>query len=202
MALRLLLALLVAPLLLAPVRLQQGGQEILLQPGPSVAGQRGIAAVALPSPTLIAVSPTRAPLPVAPVSASFPLAQLVKTEAAPAPAAAAQASVANTQPTVPSMTAAQAALCVRTLSLVIDLATVSMKQSGREGLVPLTIAATINQAQAAQGQWPNLALLGQAGVPLFTPNRAELQQSLGYATSFCRNPAAGMAGGSAVARPR
>jgi hypothetical protein len=100
------------------------------------------------------------------------------------------------------MPATQAAICVRALSMVNDIATLSMEQSGRENLVPLSIAAAIAQVQAAQGNWPNLAPLKAEGVPFFTPNRTELQQAVGYAESFCQNPATARNGQARVVRPR
>jgi hypothetical protein len=86
--------------------------------------------------------------------------------------------------------------------MVNDIAAVSMEQSGRQNLVPLTIAAAIAQVQAAQGTWPNLAPLKAEGVPFFTPNRTELRQALGYAVSFCQNPASAGGGQESIQRPR
>jgi hypothetical protein len=193
-------ALLAAPLLLAPVRFQQGSESLILTPSQAPTGPRGTPAVMLPSPTLgpaiIQVSPTRAPLPTIPSDTSFPVQVTL-----PAPT-----SPSTPSPTlVPSslgMPATQAAICVRALSMVNDIAALSMEQSGRENLVPLTIAAAIAQVQAAQGNWPNLAPLRAEGVPFFTPNRAELRQALGYAASFCQNPVTAERGQERVTRPR
>jgi hypothetical protein len=178
-----LLTLLAVPLLLAPVRFQQGAGDITLTPSQATPGPRGTPAVALPSPTvvgpvLIDVSPSRAPMPVlpSPTATSFPI---------PAPTTVASPSEPPAPPTVtapgPAMPGTQATLCVRALGLVNDLAVVSMQQSGQENLVDLTIAAAIAQVQAA---------------------RAELKQALGYATSFCQNPASASQGGAELARPR
>ncbi len=99
------------------------------------------------------------------------------------------------------MPATQAAICVRALSMVNDIAAVSMAQRNTQNLVPLTLAAALAQVQAAQGVWPNLAPLRAEGLPLFTANRAELRQALGYVESFCAGPASS-APTSAIARPR
>lgn len=183
---RWILALMLAPLLLAPVRVQQGADVLLLQPTTAPTGARGSVAVALPSPTVIDISPTRMPF----ISATVPSETLVNPTEPKQPVAPQTLPVAP-QPATPSaggMTPQQAALCVRALGMVNDLSVASMKESGRENLVDLTIAAAIGQVQAAQGQWPMVEALRQAGLPWFAPYRAEIKQALEYSESFCGNP--------------
>jgi len=186
-----------APLLLAPIRLQQGAGDITLTPSQATPGPRGVPAVALPSPTIIDVSPTRAPLPLplSPSATGFP----IPTAALTTPS---QPALMPQRASPPSLPAPQATLCVRALGMVNDLAGLSMKQSGQENLVPLTIATAIAQVQAAQGVWPALEPLQRANIPYFIPNRAELNQALEYARSFCQNPALLPAGGPLLNRPR
>lgn len=192
---RWLLLGLVLPLLLAPVRFQQGNETLLLQPSTAPTGPRGKVAVALPSPTVIDISPTRAAFP----NSALPAAGGVASPTMVSPTPAVAPAVAARPPAPAGISPQQAALCVRALTMLTDLSAISMKQSGRENLVELSIAAAIAQVQAAQGQWPNLAGL-RRGVPLLTPNRAELKQALEYSQRFCANPAAREAAG--VGRPR
>lgn len=187
---RFVLGLFIIPLLLAPVRFQQGNDVMLLQPTTAPTGVRGAKAVALPSPTVIDISPTRAPfisttLPTEEGAAGTTLSPTAATPVRkPKPTPVAPAPVQPTE----GMSAKQAALCVRSLAMVNDLSVASMKESKRENLVDLTIAAAIAQVQAAQGQWPMLEPLKQAGLPWFVPYRNELKQALNYSENFCANP--------------
>jgi hypothetical protein len=197
---RLFYILFLVPLLLAPVRVQQGADVLLLQPSTAPTGARGSVAVALPSPTVIEVSPTRAPFISASISASLPADASNQAAEAPAPSAKPQPAQPQAVP-ARGMTPQQAALCVRALTMVNDLSVASMKQSGRENLVDLTIAVAIAQVQAAQGTWPMLQPIVQAPLPWFAPYRAELKKALEYTEGFCRNPNAA-APRQGLSRPR
>jgi hypothetical protein len=211
---RLLITFAVVPWLLAPIYVQQpDGKVTPLQPNRAPLGTRGGPAATLSSPTVIYVSPTRAAMPPMLPSSTLPmnlsLSPSATTVALPAPVSSSvappllrQGSAEQAAPPPSSgMSPTQAAICVRALSVVQDLAALSMKQSGSQGLSSLTIAATIAQVQAAQGVWPTLQPLKRAGVPFFAPYKAEIKQGLGYADSFCSNPQAS-SGRVSIPRPR
>ncbi len=191
-----LIICLAAPLLLAPVRMQQGGKDILLTSTP-VGQAPGGAAVVLPTPTVIPVEPTvlpASPTQPAPTAPALPQPQPPSQPQPVGPAPAAQAPAptprpAPVAPSSPGMSPQQAALCVRSLTLANDLAVVAARQEQSDkSYANLLIATAIAQTQAAQGIWPEISTLKPANLPWFGPLNTELKQAFTYIRNFCTNP--------------
>ena len=181
------ITLAVVPFLLAPVRFQQGQEDLLLTPSAAPAA-RSIslpAAVALTSPTVIPVSPTV-------LSATTP-GQTSPTISSPSIVSSATKVPSNAGPT-----AVQAQLCQHGMNSLSQLAILSYQQQRQQGSMNLTIAAAAAAALAGNGQWPNLVPVQQAFRSLAwrTPQRNEITQIYQASLALCTQP-----GGANVRQP-
>ncbi len=185
---RILTALLIAPLLLAPVRLKDSTPGFFIPPakGPAPESYSLPAAEPLTTPTVIMVSPTlftdTSPTqPEAPVSSSLNLPQ-PPAEAAPAPQPPKQVPQATS-----GMSPTQAALCQRTLLLAKDLGMVSYEQKRNPRVLKFALAASVALPEVRAQQWPVLTAFHKAtaGLPYFQPQRTEMKDAAEAVNALC-----------------
>ncbi|PZP40463.1 MAG: hypothetical protein DI585_00750 [Pseudomonas fluorescens] len=184
---RILFALLLVPVLLAPVRLKDSSPGFFMPPAQSPAPESYSlpAADPLVTPTVIPVSPTilpEAPTPTTVISPSLNL---------PSPPAAAPQPVIIQQVISgpPPMPLKMAALCQKGMILVQDLSLLTYQQKQSKSLMNMSIAAAAAAGEATSRQWPNLAGFNKAAnsLPWFYPNKTEMQDAIMAARALCGN---------------
>lgn len=184
---RFLLALLLAPLLLAPVRLKDSTPSFFNPPAESPAPESYSlpAAEPLASPTVIMVSPTMLEasptLPPSTTSINLPLPPSPTTPLAPV-----IQYVIAPQPNL--MTPMASALCQQGMGLVQNLAMLSYQQERSQKIMTLALAASGAGGEAAGRQWPNLTAFNHAAnhVPWFQPQRQEILDAITAAQRLCQ----------------
>ncbi len=180
---RVLLAFAVAPLLLAPVRLDNATPGFF-QPAVSPAPEAYSLPPAQPliTPTVVYVSPTVYPeaLGVSSSSLSLPQGPQPQTQ----PPVVIQRVYMQPDNTMPEN---RAALCLRSLLLVQDIAMLSYQQKNTTSTITLASAATAAVTSVVKQKWPNMNAFHKAakGLPWFYPNKAELSQAVAAAESLC-----------------
>lgn len=185
---RFLVASLLAPLLLAPVRLQDSTPAFFIPPakGPAPESYSLPSAEPLTSPTVIFVSPTVLPqLPeISPAVVLSPSLNLPQPPLAPTPTV--QPPQAGYLP--PNlMSPTQAALCQRALLLVQDLSLLSYEQKRSPRVLKLSLAAATALPETRARHWPNLAAFNNAAdsLPWFQPQRAEMKDAAAAVQTLC-----------------
>ena len=183
---RLLLLFAVAPLLLAPVRLDNatpGFAQSLGGASPAPEAYSLPPAAPLVTPTVIYVSPTvYQEVSLSTVSGSLGLPP--QPQAQPQPPVIIQKIYMAPDTTMPFK---RAALCQRAMLLVQDMAMLSYSQKESRSLFALATAAAAGVGQATAQKWPNMRPFAEAAdnLPWFYPNKAELTQAVSAATSLC-----------------
>ncbi|RYD42598.1 MAG: hypothetical protein EOP85_11040 [Verrucomicrobiaceae bacterium] len=183
---RILLALLVAPLLLAPVRLKDSSPGFFIPPakGPAPESYSLPSAEPLITPTVILVSPTLVPA-VTPTSPSLNLPQ------APVVPVPVQQLPPGTVYIVPDlMSPTQAALCQRTLLLAKDLGMLSYEQKRSPRVLKFAMAASVAIPEVSARKWPVLTAFINAtdDLPYFQPQKAEMRDAAEAVRSLCLRP--------------
>lgn len=185
---RFLLALLLAPLLLAPVRLRDSTPSFFTPPGQSPAPEAFSLPAAEPliTPTVVQVSPTLVPesstsptdIPSSTLNLPLPPSPTVVPSVSPRP----QAS-----PNPNLMTPTSAAMCQRALLLVKDIGMVSYEQKRNPAVLKLALASAAALPEVRARQWPNLAAFrnAESDLPWFFPSRAEVKDAAGAANALC-----------------
>ncbi len=181
---RVLLALALSPLLLAPVRLNDATPGFF-QPAISPAPEAYSLPPAEPlvTPTVIYVSPTQYPEAMGVSSSSLNLPLSPQPQAQP-PVVIQKIYMAPEQDIMPEK---RAALCLRSLLLVQDISMLSYQQKNSKGTFALATAATAAVSPVSQQKWPSMAAFRSAAsdLPWFYPNKAELSQAVSAADSLC-----------------
>ena len=186
---RIALVLLAAPLLLAPVRLQDSTPAFFIPPakGPAPESYSLPAAEPLTTPTVIYVSPSLLPPDISPTPAAPAVSPSLNL---PQPPVAATPTVQPPQamynpPNL--MTPTQAALCQRALLLVQDLAMVSYEQKRSPRVLKLSLAATTALPGVRTRHWPVLVAFTNASnnLPWFQPQRAEMKDAAQAVATLC-----------------
>lgn len=184
---RFLAILLIAPLLLAPVRLKDSTPSFFTPPaqGPAPESYSLPSAAPLITPTVIQVSPTvlDIPSPTQPVTPSLNL---------PLPPAPATPRPAQSRPQLPiphGMSAKAAAICMRAMVYVQDMAMLSHREKENQSLINLTLAATQVMAQAQQQEWPDLTMFNKAvaKLPWRYPQKDDLGRAITAGRQYCGN---------------
>jgi len=182
---RFLLALLLAPVLLAPVRLKDATPSFFTPPAQSPAPESYSlpAAEALTTPTVIMVSPTILPasptVVITPTSLNLPL---------PPSATAPQQIIIIQQPAPNLMSPLQSALCQKGMELVQQLTLLSYQQRQNATTLRLSLAASAAAGEARGRQWPNLTAFNHAAahLPWFgQPQKAEILDGTAAARRLC-----------------
>ena len=180
--LRFLAVVSAAPLLLAPVRLNDSSPAFFPPAQSPAPGAYSLPpATALVTPTVIPVSPSFLPQAATPTSPPLNLPQ-------PVPQAQPPVVIQKIYLPAPTgMSLKHAALCQRAMVLVQDLAMLSYQQKQAQGLFGLATVAAANAGQATAQQWPNLKAFNQASrnLPWVYPHKAELTQAVSAARSLC-----------------
>lgn len=180
------LALLLAPLLLAPVRLKDATPGFFMPPAQSPAPESYSLPAAEPliTPTVIPVKPNFLPpsvtTVVTPTSLNLPLP--------PSPTAPPAKVIVIQQPPVNSMSPLQSALCQKGMQLVQELSLLSYQQRPNRSIMRLSIAAATAGNDAAAGHWPNLTAFNYASshLPWFgQPQKAEIIDGTNAARRLC-----------------
>lgn len=183
--LRLLLVLLAAPLLLAPVRLRDSTPGFFSAPvtGPAPESYSLPPAEALITPTVIFVSPTLVPGASPTIISGTLNLPLQVTPTAPQP----QVIIIQQQAAPNLMNPTAAALCVRGMDLVQNIAMLSYGQERSQATMTLSLAAAAAMGEAANRQWPNLTAFNKAvrSLPWFYPNKTELRDAVIAARTLC-----------------
>lgn len=179
-----LLALLIAPVLLAPVRLENAAPSFF-QPSISPAPEAYSLPPAEPmvTPTVVYVSPTLYPeaMGVPSSTLNLPLSQPPQAQS---PVVIQKVYMAPPEDLMPDQ---RAALCLRSLLLVQDISMLSYQQKESKGAFSLAAAATAAVGPVSQRKWPNMSAFRNAArdLPWFYPNKAELSQAIAAADSLC-----------------
>lgn len=171
-----LFALAAAPLLLAPVRLDDatpaGLQGLAQSPAPQSYSLP--AAAVLATPTVIMVSPTLMPwVNVSPSVSPTVLKRQPQVAANP-----------NAMPQI------SAEVCVRALATTTDIALQSYREKQQKPTSTLVIAASMAASQASAQEWPTLTAFGNAlsALPFNTPLKAEIRTAANASLKLCANP--------------
>ncbi len=189
---RYVFALLLAPLLLAPVRLKDATPGFFTPPAQSPAPE----SYSLP-PADPLVTPTSVPAPVIPVKPNLtaPVTATVVTSPTSlnlplptAPAGTTQQVIIIQQPAAGAISPMQAALCIKGMQLVQELSLLSYQQRPHSSIMRLSLAAATAGNEAASGKWPNLAAFYYAAkrLPWFSqPHKTEIQDATRAAARLC-----------------
>lgn len=186
---RILLTLLVAPLLLAPVRLKDSSPGFFIPPakGPAPEAYSLPAAEPLAAPTVIVVSPTLVPdtPAVSPTETVSPSLNLPVPPVTPTPTVLPPQAGVVYQPDL--MTPTAAALCQRTLLLAKDLGMVSYEQKRNPRVLKFSLAASVALPEVRARQWPVLTAFNNAAddLPFFQPQRAEMKDAAEAVLKLC-----------------
>ena len=188
--LRVLAVAMVAPLMLAGIRLNgEGTLQVNTTDAPSgfaPAAQSQIlpSAGVLATPTLILVSPSI--LPGQPSPSTAPSATT-----APGTAPVQVIRVITVNPN--AMPKVSAELCGRAMGLVSQLTLLSYQQKRNKKVMTLNAAATLATAQAAAGVWPQMAGFNSAvaNLPWRFPQKDDILTAVKAARALCLNPNGG-----------
>lgn len=185
---RILLAVLVVPLLLAPVRLKDSTPAFFTPPGQSPAPESYSlpAAAPLTTPTVVFVSPTV----VTPASPTQPVSQSLNLPLPVSPSLPSSTITPQPQasPTPNLMSPTAAALCQRSLLLVRDIGMLSYGQKRNRAVLKLALAASTALPEVQARQWPtlNAFISAEDDLPWFQPQGDELEDAATAALSLCR----------------
>ncbi|RYG59524.1 MAG: hypothetical protein EON60_10180 [Alphaproteobacteria bacterium] len=184
---RILLAFLLAPLLLAPVRLKDSSPGFFIPPakGPAPESYSLPSAEPLITPTVILVSPTLVPAVTPTVSPSLNLPQ---PPVVTVPVQQLPPGGVYIMPDLMSPT--QAALCQRTLLLAKDLGMLSYEQKRNPRVLRFSMAASVAIPEVTARKWPVLTAFVNAtdDLPFFQPQRAEMKDAAEAVRSLCLRP--------------
>ena len=198
--------LLSAPTLLAPIYVQQGTDHLLLST-PTNPHQQTVTLpmpVSLATPTVPTV-PFQTPIVTSKSSATAVTSISISATMSPTLAATSPTTRAPTSTIVlnPPPTPALAALCARSLSLLLDFATLSYRQKPSPALLAVLTQAAMQREVALAQAWPSLLLIAEnfRRLPWGTPNRPELTLAWQSTRQMCQNPRAPKLSVVAVPRP-
>ena len=183
--------LLTAPALLAPIYVQQGTDNLLLS-APTNPHQQ---TVTLPVPVAL-TTPTVPSQPFSFTAAQRTTPSAIATSGTTAPSATLVSPTAQATPTIvttnPPPTPALAALCARSLSLLLDFSTLSYRQKPNPALLAVLTQAAMQREVALAQAWPSLLLIAEnvRRLPWGTPHRAELNLAWQSTRQMCQNPRA------------
>lgn len=181
---------LTAPTLLAPIYVQQGAEHLLLS-APTNPHQQTVTLpvpVALTTPTVPSVPfAFTAPLITTPSTTAIASRTTTSTTTISATSTPSSTIVLNPPPTP-----ALAALCARSLSLLLDFSTLSYRQKPSPALLGVLTQAAMQREVALAQAWPSLLLIAEnfRRLPWVLPNRAELTLAWQSTRQMCQNPRA------------